>query len=145
MTDPETQPDQQQAGDKEEAANEVIATKVTSTTKWFKVKSGYGFIKRNDTKEYVFVHQTTIIKNNPKKAVRFMKMERLKAALSSLGLKKCSILRLPPNYCRRKNRELWTYKMSNSCKTVFSLLQKPGKPLQWPIRSYCLTKWRLEN
>lgn len=48
----------------------VIATKVTGTVKWFNVKSGYGFINRNDTKEDVFVHQTAIVKNNPKKAVR---------------------------------------------------------------------------
>lgn len=47
-----------------------IAEKVTGTVKWFNVKSGYGFINRNDTKEDVFVHQTAIIKNNPKKAVR---------------------------------------------------------------------------
>lgn len=46
------------------------AEKVTGTVKWFNVKSGYGFINRNDTKEDVFVHQTAIIKNNPKKAVR---------------------------------------------------------------------------
>ncbi len=49
---------------------EVVATKVTGTVKWFNVKSGYGFINRNDTKEDVFVHQTAIQKNNPKKAVR---------------------------------------------------------------------------
>lgn len=82
MTDPEIQPAQQEAGEEkktevkqqdkeeEEPAKEVIATKVSGTVKWFNVKSGYGFINRNDTKEDVFVHQTAIIKNNPKKAVR---------------------------------------------------------------------------
>merc|ERR1712128_288895 len=75
MTDPEIQPAQQEAGEdkaavKQEPAKEVIATKVSGTVKWFNVKSGYGFINRNDTKEDVFVHQTAIIKNNPKKAVR---------------------------------------------------------------------------
>ena len=53
-----------------EAPKEVVATKVCGTVKWFNVKSGYGFINRNDTKEDVFVHQTAISKNNPKKAVR---------------------------------------------------------------------------
>merc|ERR1712077_77525 len=56
--------------DTKEEPKEVIAKKVTGTVKWFNVKSGYGFINRNDTKEDVFVHQTAIIKNNPKKAVR---------------------------------------------------------------------------
>merc|ERR1711981_834602 len=74
MTDPEIQPAQQEAGEdkavKQEEPKEIIATKVTGTVKWFNVKSGYGFINRNDTKEDVFVHQTAIVKNNPKKAVR---------------------------------------------------------------------------
>jgi len=49
---------------------QIIAEKVSGTVKWFNVKSGYGFINRSDTKEDVFVHQTAIVKNNPKKAVR---------------------------------------------------------------------------
>merc|ERR1712170_202339 len=53
-----------------EEPKQVIAKKVTGTVKWFNVKSGYGFINRNDTKEDVFVHQTAIVKNNPKKAGR---------------------------------------------------------------------------
>merc|ERR1711944_29770 len=56
--------------DAKEEPKEVIAKKVSGTVKWFNVKSGYGFINRNDTKEDVFVHQTAIIKNNLKKAVR---------------------------------------------------------------------------
>jgi len=48
----------------------VVATKVTGTVKWFNVKSGYGFIHREDTNEDIFIHQTAIVKNNPQKYLR---------------------------------------------------------------------------
>lgn len=47
-----------------------IATKVLGTVKWYNVKHRYGFITINDTKEDVFIHQTAIKKNNPRKYLR---------------------------------------------------------------------------
>ncbi|XP_043532282.1 Y-box-binding protein 1 [Chiloscyllium plagiosum] len=72
---PQQQPppqQQQQQPDKPKSPGEkkVIATKVLGTVKWFNVRNGYGFINRNDTKEDVFVHQTAIKKNNPRKYLR---------------------------------------------------------------------------
>ncbi|XP_028330829.1 Y-box-binding protein 2-A-like isoform X2 [Gouania willdenowi] len=56
--------------DKQEPERKVIATSVQGTVKWFNVRNGYGFINRSDTKEDVFVHQTAIKKNNPRKFLR---------------------------------------------------------------------------
>ncbi|XP_041500741.1 Y-box-binding protein 1-like [Microtus oregoni] len=47
-----------------------IAGKVLGIVKWFNVKKGYGFIKVNDTKEDIFVHQSAIKMNNPRKYLR---------------------------------------------------------------------------
>ncbi|KAM8898734.1 Y-box-binding protein 2-A-like isoform 2-T3 [Spinachia spinachia] len=73
MTDAEAQsapPAAPGEAEEEKPERKVIATLVQGTVKWFNVRNGYGFINRNDTKEDVFVHQTAIKKNNPRKFLR---------------------------------------------------------------------------
>ncbi|KAF1380610.1 hypothetical protein PFLUV_G00165680 [Perca fluviatilis] len=72
MTDAEAQsaPPSAPVEDEPQPERKVIATLVQGTVKWFNVRNGYGFINRNDTKEDVFVHQTAIKKNNPRKFLR---------------------------------------------------------------------------
>ncbi|XP_076804112.1 uncharacterized protein LOC143448315 isoform X4 [Clavelina lepadiformis] len=52
------------------AEKKVLANHCTGVVKWFNVRNGYGFINRDDNKEDVFIHQTAIIKNNPRKYLR---------------------------------------------------------------------------
>ncbi|KAF7230311.1 Y-box binding protein 2 [Nothobranchius furzeri] len=72
MTDAEAQsaPPPAPVEIKPQPERKVIASAVQGTVKWFNVRNGYGFINRNDTKEDVFVHQTAIKKNNPRKFLR---------------------------------------------------------------------------
>ena len=44
-----------------------VTKAVTGRVQWFNVKRGFGFIKRDDNLESVFVHFSGIKKNNPKK------------------------------------------------------------------------------
>ncbi|XP_039711744.1 Y-box-binding protein 3-like [Pteropus medius] len=58
------------AGARGKAPKKVIAKGVRGSVKWFNVKKGYGFIRRHDTEEDVFVHHTAITRNNPHKYQR---------------------------------------------------------------------------
>ncbi|XP_037118136.1 Y-box-binding protein 2-A-like isoform X2 [Syngnathus acus] len=69
-TDTQSAPPLTPVEDKPQVERKVLATLVQGTVKWFNVRNGYGFINRNDTKEDVFVHQTAIKKNNPRKFLR---------------------------------------------------------------------------
>ncbi|XP_029310544.1 Y-box-binding protein 2-A-like isoform X2 [Cottoperca gobio] len=69
-TEPQSAPTSAPVEEQPQPERKVIATLVQGTVKWFNVRNGYGFINRNDTKEDVFVHQTAIKKNNPKKFLR---------------------------------------------------------------------------
>ncbi|XP_063756666.1 Y-box-binding protein 2-A-like isoform X2 [Eleginops maclovinus] len=69
-TEPPSAPLPAPVEDEPQPERKIIATLVQGTVKWFNVRNGYGFINRNDTKEDVFVHQTAIKKNNPRKFLR---------------------------------------------------------------------------
>ena len=48
----------------------VIGSKVTGTVKWFNVKRGFGFITPDGTRKDIFVHHSSIVRNNPRKYLR---------------------------------------------------------------------------
>ncbi|XP_045703338.1 Y-box-binding protein 1-like [Phyllostomus hastatus] len=55
------------AGTQGKAPKKVIAQRVSGSVKWYNVKCGYGFIRRHDTQEDVFVHCSAIARSGPRK------------------------------------------------------------------------------
>ncbi|KAK3794257.1 hypothetical protein RRG08_039038 [Elysia crispata] len=48
----------------------VIGSRVSGTVKWFNVKRGFGFITPDGAREEIFVHHSSIVRNNPRKYLR---------------------------------------------------------------------------
>ena len=48
----------------------VIGSRVTGTVKWFNVKRGFGLITHDGTREDIFAHHSSIVRNNPRKNLR---------------------------------------------------------------------------
>ena len=48
----------------------VIGSRVSGTVKWFNVKRGYGFITPDGAREEIFVHHSSLVRNNPRKYLR---------------------------------------------------------------------------
>uniref|UniRef100_A0A0K0ED40 CSD domain-containing protein n=1 Tax=Strongyloides stercoralis TaxID=6248 RepID=A0A0K0ED40_STRER len=67
-------------GNNDDSANEkeasvenngkILERGITGIVRWFNVKMGYGFIKRNDTDNDIFVYYKSISKKNPNKRLR---------------------------------------------------------------------------
>ncbi|XP_053773384.1 Y-box-binding protein 1-like [Desmodus rotundus] len=54
------------------APKKVIAQKVSGSVKWYSVKRGYGFLRRHDTQEEVFVHYSAIARSGLRKHQRVL-------------------------------------------------------------------------
>lgn len=72
-------------------SKDVLEPRVQGTVKWYNVKNGYGFITRDDTKNDIFVHRTSIITQNEIRSVGDGERVQFDVAMGERGLEAINV------------------------------------------------------
>ena len=72
---------------KPRASRKIIAHWVTGRVVWFNVNKGYGFIRSDHNDNYIFVQNSDIAKNNPKKLIKSLAQGEVVKFDIAIGIK----------------------------------------------------------